>query len=314
MQALEVDRGGDHLGLAARLEQAPGRPGQVAPAGVGADHRIGIPAEPLAELQGDLVAQRLDAQDAVGGVERGVEVARLLQGAQERVEELRAHRELDDLGPQGLALAGLLDDLGLARPARIEALLDHDAAQPRHGAAGGHGRPVVAAGGGHHPGIALAAGVVDRGGGATDLEAARRVGGLVLDEDPGSLAWAAQLSSQFGQVAQFQERGVADREAPLDLDHVLKGVAGGREHPLVVEGNGAALELREVHADGGLHDLGLAGEHGLVAVRIHRQILRRASGARCRRWSGSPARNRRRSGCRWGSPQAGCLGPRVRCG
>ncbi len=87
MQPAQVHRAGhDARPVAAGSQQAARGAGQVAAAGVGDDHRVGVPAIAGAHLLGDLDAERFDAADAEGGVQAGVEEAGLLQRAQVHVE------------------------------------------------------------------------------------------------------------------------------------------------------------------------------------------------------------------------------------
>ena len=82
--------------------------GDVTASRVSDHHDVRVPTRQTAHVVGDLGAERLDAGDTERRVERGVEVTRLLEQEQEEVEELRAHRALDDLGAELFAGARLL--------------------------------------------------------------------------------------------------------------------------------------------------------------------------------------------------------------
>ena len=97
VQARQIHRRADDLGGTARLDKASGCAGQVPTAGVGADHGVGMAAVLFHKLMAQLPAQGLDAADAEGGVEGGVEIACLLQKEQHLVEELRSHGQLQHL-------------------------------------------------------------------------------------------------------------------------------------------------------------------------------------------------------------------------
>ena len=173
MQASEVDGDRHHLGLVApNLAQAAGRACQVAAAGVRDRDHVGLASVAFLHLTTDLGSKRLYPRDSVRGVEAGVEVAGFLQGAQQHVEQLRADRQFDHLGPVGLAGPGLLDDLGLPDVFGVVDLLNHDAFEALLGGLRGDGRPVVPARCGDHALEALLAGLVSAEGGAARFEAA----------------------------------------------------------------------------------------------------------------------------------------------
>ena len=275
-QALEIHRRGHHLGAAAGLLQAPGSAGQVAAAGIGADHHIGMAAAALHKLMGQLPAQGLHAAYTEGGVEGGVEVAGLLQHHQHLIEQLRPYAQLQHLSPQSFALAGLLDDFRLAAEMGVIALLDDDALKALHSGLGGHRRAVIAAGGGDDALIPQLLGVVHRGYRPPLLKAAGRVGGLVLDEDPGALAGSGVFPGQSSQVVQLENRGIAHIEPALEADVVLQGIAGVVHHSLVVKGNGPGLIAAVIHAHGLLDNISLAAGDRLIAL-IHDHTAHHAS-------------------------------------
>ncbi len=99
--------------------------------------------------------------------------------------------------------------------------------------------------------------------GATILEGAGQVGGLVLDEDAGALAGLAGGAHQVGQVAQLEHGRVAHAGLGLDGDDVVEAVAVVAHHALVVEGDRRQLELAVVHAQGAAHDLAAARHDGV---------------------------------------------------
>ena len=268
-QAGQINRSGNDLGVAAGLAQAAGGAGQVAAAGVGANHHIGVLAKAVHKLMAQLPAQGLHAGDTEGGVQRGVEVAGIFQHQQSLIEQLGTHRQLQDFGAQSLALTGLFHDFGLAHALGVIALLDDDALQTLHGGLRGHGSAVVAGGSGHNALVAHLLGMVHRGGGAALLEGAGGVGGLVLDEDAGALAGSGALSGQRGQVVQLKNGGVAHVILLLDADMILQGIAGIGHQGFIIEDDAFFFVLAVIHADGVTDDLALAaGDGGVTSVHL----------------------------------------------
>ena len=265
-EALQIHAGGNDLGVAPGLLQPAGGTGEVAAAGVGAHHHVGVSAAAVAELVGQLPAQGLHAAHAKGGVQGGIEKAGLLQHHQHLIEQLRTHRQLEHFRAQGLALAGLLHDLRLAAALGVVALLDNDALQALHRGLGSHCRAIVAAGGGDDALVAHLFGLVDGGHRPAFLKASGGVGRLVLDENTRALAGSGALAGQFGQVLQLEDGGVAHVELLLQADVILQGVAGVVHHVLVAESDGTGLVAAVVHAHGLVDDLTLAACDGLIAL------------------------------------------------
>ena len=125
VQSRKIDARADDLDLlVGRAPDAACRACEVPAAGVGADDDVGKFTRQAERVIHDLVAERLDAEDAVGGIEGSVEVSRFLEKKQEFVKEFRTYAQLDDLGTVGLAGPCLLDDFRLADAAGIIAFLD----------------------------------------------------------------------------------------------------------------------------------------------------------------------------------------------
>ena len=173
MQSGEIHRDGDDLGLVtAHLAQATGSSGDVAATGVGDDDGVGLASVALLHLVTDLGAEGLDARDAVRRVEAGVEIASVLQCAQQHVEKFRSDRQFDHFSAVGLTGPGFFDNLGLADVTGVVDLLDDDARQSALSGLGGDGGTVVSAGGRHHAGKSLDLRLVGAQGRTTSLEAA----------------------------------------------------------------------------------------------------------------------------------------------
>ena len=60
-------------------------------------------------------------------------------------------------------------------------------------------------------------------------------GSLVFNEDAGAFARGADFANRIGQVAQLENRRVADLGFGLNFDDVLKRKAAVIHHPFVVE-------------------------------------------------------------------------------
>lgn len=267
VQSGEIHRDGDDLGLVtAHLAQAAGSSGDVAATGIGDHDSVGLASVTLLHLVTDLGAEGLDARDSVGRVEAGVEVAGVLQGTQQDVEKLRPDRQLDHFGAVGLTGPGLLDDLRLAHVVGVVDLLDDDAGQSALSGLGGDGGTVVSAGGRNQAGKSLDLRLVGAQGCTTSLEAAGRIGGLVLEEDPSSLARSGDLADGLGQTVQLVQRGVTHLGLGLDASDVVEVVTGGGHQGVVVEGQVTALEAVVVQRQGTSHDFAAASHDVVIGV------------------------------------------------
>ena len=253
----------------AGLAQAARRAGDVAAAGVGDQHDVRITAGEAAHVVGDLRAERLDAATLNGRVERSVEVPRLVEEQQEQVEELRTDRALHDLGAELLAGTRLLDDLGLADAAGVAGLLDDDAREACAGRLGGDGGSVVAARRRDHALVAALARLVDREARPAVLEAPRRVGGLVLDEDACAEAARGDRAGERRQVRSLAHRSRADAPGELNPRRLVHVVADRAHQRLVVPAKRPRRNSVIVDTDGATHDLVAAREQRLVLAGRH---------------------------------------------
>ena len=265
MQARQVDGSGDALRVGgAGLHQASGGTGHHAAACGRADDHRGILAVLLSALHRDLVAEGLDAGDAVGRVQGRVEVTGVFQDGQEGVEQFGTDGQLNDFSAVGFALSGLLDDLGLADAVGVEAFLHDDALQALHGGLGCDGCAVVAGSGGHNALVAHLLGGRDCAGSSSGLEGTGGVGGFILCQDGGAVTGLGVLSGQRGQVSEFEDRRVADAGQGLHSFDLFEGVAGGGHQSFVVEAHLAGFELVIVEAHGLFHDLVVSSHYGSV--------------------------------------------------
>ena len=151
-------------------------------------------------------------------------------------------------------------------------LLDHDAVQAPLRGLRGDRSPVVPAGGGHHAGEAFLLGLMGAEGCPASLEAARGIGGLVLDQDSGPLTGGGDGADRLGEPVQLVERGTPDLGVALDPGDILQAVAGGRHHRLIIESDRASDEFVIVQAQGRTHDRILTGHHGRVGIVTHRSV------------------------------------------
>ncbi len=231
VQAAQVDRDADDLGLGrpGPLEAAR-RPRRVAAAGVG-DHAVRRrrPGE-RRHLLGDLDAEGLDTRDAERRVQRGGEVAGLVEQLEHEGEELGADAQLHDFGAVGLADAALLEDLGLPDVAAVEGLLADDALESSARRLAADGGAVVARGRGDDAVVALLPGQMDADAGPAILEGAGEIRGLVLDEDPRAPPGLAHRPDEVGQVPELEQRRLADARARLDGDDLRQAVAMRGHH------------------------------------------------------------------------------------
>ena len=265
-EAAEVDGRRHDLCVAAGLFEAARGAGQVAAARVCADDHIRVAAIALFELMPKLPAERFHAAHAEGGIERGVEIAGLFQHHEHFIEQLRADGKLEHFRAERFALARLFDDLRLAALLGVVAFLHDDALEALHRRLGSHSRAVVAARRGDDALVAHLLCMVDARGRAALLEAARRVRSFILHKDARALAGLCIFAGKRRQVVQFEDRGVAHVEFPLDADVILKRIAGAVHQRFIVEGDGAGFILAVIDAHGLFYDLALAAGDSLVAL------------------------------------------------
>ncbi len=136
--------------------------------------------------------------------------------------------------------------------------------KPALGGLGGDRGAVVAAGGRDHAFVAFLGRFVGADRSPAGFEAAGGVGGFVFDQDRAPLPGSEMRADHLGELAQLEQRRVADLGLALDADDVGVAVAGLGHHALVIEGDRAVDEIVEIHAQRGLHDFIFAGHHSRV--------------------------------------------------
>ena len=186
-----------------------------------------------------------------------------VSGAQQHVEKFRSNCQLDHFCAVGLAGSGFFDNLGLADVLGVVDFLDDDAGQPALSGLGGDASAVVSTGCRYHAGEPLGLGLMGAQGGTTSFEAARRISSLVLEENPGALSRAGDLTDGFGETVQLVQRGVANFGLGLDACDVIEAVASGGHQGVVIEDEVTVLKTVIVQGEGAPHDVAAAG-HDVV--------------------------------------------------
>ena len=294
MQAFEIDARRHNLRGTIRLDESARGAGQVAAACVGADNHIRVFAELFAALVCDLKPKRLDPRDAKRGIERGVEIPRVLQHAKNRIKQLRPYRQLHNLRAKGFTLARLFDDLRLTHTARIVALLHDDAFKSALAATARDRRAIITAGCGKRALVTHTFCVVDTGRGPAHLKASAGVCRLVFHKDARAIAVFADLSHKGCDVFQLNQRCVADRKPALNFRNVLQRITRGRHHFFVIKRDRTALKLLIIHADRVADDLRFSRHDGgeTVVLRHFASPPKRnenaSSPARCSSGTKSP--------------------------